>query len=291
MKQIYLLLGLMIALSAYAVQPQQNHLPQTKKFGTKIIKQWKLERFPLHFSVIPAKTNFWRNRYTGRLERYEEFNKYGQRDGLLLDMQSDGIHPESASYTYKGEIVYMIDFFPNSSTPKYIRSFTATGAKDGYVIDRTLLDTGGYTENIEKYNNGTLVEVNGVKQAKPDYSLELFTGEYLETGHLAVKAENGKIKSIYENYNGVMPQGAKLTFINDTTLQYVARYKYEDRYKDPETITFSKEVNLLLYKNHYTNKLELHYNAGPLCPNKNCMINITDTDEIKDVVEIFKGYY
>lgn len=138
---------------------------QQKSFATKTIGQWTFEKFPLHYYVTPAKAISTKNVITGRLEFYQEMNQLGQADGLGLTMRADGINPSNASYTYKGEVIYLISFFPSSKTAQSITTYNKDGLLDGYTIYRKLKISGGYTEESAKYDNGVLIEVNGVKQA------------------------------------------------------------------------------------------------------------------------------
>ena len=142
-KGILALLILAFTISSYG---------QQKNFGTKTIGQWTFEKFPLHYSVTPTKTMSYKNRITGKLEQYEELNQLGQTNGLKLTMSSDGIYPSEAIYMYKGEMVYSVTFFPSSKTAKEISSYNENGILDGYKINRSLKKTGGYKEEILKYN-------------------------------------------------------------------------------------------------------------------------------------------
>ena len=70
MKKVSLVL--IILMASFASFAQQ------KNFGTKTIGQWTFEKFPLQYSVTPAKTLYYKNSRTGRLEYYQEFNQLGQ---------------------------------------------------------------------------------------------------------------------------------------------------------------------------------------------------------------------
>lgn len=175
---------------------------QQKNFGTKTIGQWTFEKFPLHYSVTPVKTLYYKNSRTGRLEYYQEFNQLGQINGLKLTMCADGINPNNAIYMFKGEMVYYVTFFPNSKVISTITTYNDKGEKDGFVINRTLKSTGGYTEEVEKYENGVLVEINGIKQIpiSTTYKDSLLNGKFkfiLENyKSFEGEAENGKLKRI-----------------------------------------------------------------------------------------------
>lgn len=174
---------------------------QQKRYGTKTIGQWIFEKFPLHYSVTPAKTMYYKNRLTGRLEFYKELNQLGQEDGLSLAMSADGIYPSNASYTYKGQMIYSVTFFPNSKIASNIIEYDSNGLFDGYKIYRTLKSSGGYIEEIEKYENNVLVEINGIKQMPVSsiYKDSLLSGKFKfvsEKGTFEGEAENGKLKNI-----------------------------------------------------------------------------------------------
>jgi len=174
---------------------------QQKRYGTKTIGQWTFEKFPLHYSVTPAKTMYYKNKLTGRLEFYKELNQFGQEDGLSLAMSADGIYPSNASYTYKGQMIYSVTFFPNSIIASNIIEYDSNGLFDGYKIYRTLKSSGGYTEEIEKYESDVLVEVNGIKQnpISITYKDSLLNGKFKfvsERGTFEGEAENGKLKNI-----------------------------------------------------------------------------------------------
>jgi len=194
MKKVSLVL--IILMASFASFAQQ------KNFGTKTIGQWTFEKFPLHYSVTPAKTLYYKNSRTGRLEYYQEFNQLGQINGLKLTMCTDGINPNSAIYMFKGEMVYSVTFFPNSKVISTISTFNDKGEKDGFVINRTLKSSGGYTEETEKYENNVLVEINGIRQIpiSTTYKDSLLSGRFkfiLENSRsFEGEAENGKLKRI-----------------------------------------------------------------------------------------------
>ena len=181
---------------------------QQKNFGTKTIGQWSFEKFPLHYLVTPTKSMSYKNARTGKLEGYQELNQTGQTNGLFLTMCTDGIYPHDATYTYKGEVVYIVQFLPNSKTAQSITTFNVDGLKDGYQINRTLKSSGGYTEEIEKYIDGDLVELNGVKQAlfSVVYKDSLLDGRFkFENGRSWIiegVAEMGELKKIKQTQDG-----------------------------------------------------------------------------------------
>lgn len=194
MKKVSLVLIILMASSA--------SFAQQKNFGTKTIGQWTFEKFPLHYSVTPAKTLYYKNSRTGSLEYYQEFNQLGQINGLKLTMCADGINPNNAIYMFKGEMVYYVTFFPNSKVISTLSTYNDKGEKDGFVINRTLKSAGGYTEEVEKYENNVLVEINGIKQnpISTTYKDSLLEGKFkfiLENSKLFEgEAENGKLKNI-----------------------------------------------------------------------------------------------
>ena len=212
MKKIFLaLLILATSIASYA---------QQKNFGTKTIGQWTFEKFPLHYSVTPSKSMSYKNRITGKLELYEELNQLGQTNGLKLTMYSDGIYPSDAIYVYKGEMVYSVTFFPNSKTAQTISTYNEKGLLDGYKIYRTLKSTGGYTEEIEKYVDDVLVEVNGVKQAPVSitYKDSLLDGNFkFESSPWVIEgvAEKGKLKTIKQYQCGTCAV-TEITFYKDS---------------------------------------------------------------------------
>ena len=194
---------------------------QQDKYATKTISRWSLERFPLRYHSNPAKKNFYTNRITGKLEAYEELNRIGQLDGLKVIMSSDGVNPESVLYVYKGEMVYSATYFPNSKTAEMITTYNEKGEKHGYRITRKLKNKGGYTEEIEKYSNGVLVELNGIKQA----SASLVFKDHLLEGKFKFinsnncffegEAEKGKIKRIKKMMDGLYFMG-EIIFLSDS---------------------------------------------------------------------------
>lgn len=194
---------------------------QQKNYGVKKIGQWTFEKFPLHYSAKPFKTITYKNRISGKLEGYEELNQFGQTDGLKLTMYSDGTHPYSAIYVYKGETVYSVTYFPNSNKANYIATYNEKGEKDGYYITRTLKETGGYNEEIEKYENGLLVSLNGVQQTPFSvvYKDSLLEGQFkFNSGPFVIEgmAEKGKLKNIKQTQNGIIM--SEITFQNDSLI-------------------------------------------------------------------------
>jgi len=194
---------------------------QQKNFGSKTIGQWSFEKFPLHYFITPYKSMSYKNARTGKLERWQEFNQFGQTTGLTLAMGTDGIHPTDASYTYKGEIVYSVLFFPNSKILQSIINYNKDGVIDGYKIYRRLKDSGGYTEEIEKYDNGILIETNGTKESsfKPIYKDSLLDGKFkfkCSAGWIIEgEAVMGKVKKIKQTMDGTIFMG-EITFLKDS---------------------------------------------------------------------------
>ncbi len=183
---------------------------QKKTYGPKTISQWTFEKFPLHYSVTPTKTFSDKNVKTKKLEVYYEVNNLGQDNGLRLIMRADGINPSSATYTYKGQIVYMVSFFPGSKTAESITSYNQEGQLDGYKVWRELKTSGGYTEKIEKFQDGFLVEVNGVKQAAfaMNFKDSLLNGRFkFEHGYgdlIEGEAIDGKLKYVKRTRDGLI---------------------------------------------------------------------------------------
>jgi hypothetical protein len=193
-----IIIALLIVMTSVAIFAQQRN------YGSKKIGQWTLEKFPLHYFVIPKQTMTYKNQRTGKLEVYEQQNETGQTDGLTMIMSSDGIFPDLATYKYKGEIVYSASYFPSSNKVSRIESYNDKGEKDGYFIRRTLKSTGGYTESIEKWENDILVELNGVKQTPFELNFKdnLLDGKFKfkEDSYKIFEgyAENGKLKNIIQ---------------------------------------------------------------------------------------------
>ena len=181
---------------------------QQKNWVTKKIGQWSFEKFPIHYFVAPAKAISSRNLLTGKLESYTEYNQYGQQEGLFLIMRDDGIFPSGATYTYKGVTVYQVNFFPTSYIPESILNSNKDMADDGYQIHRHLKSSGGYTEEVDKYNNGELVERDGVKVttgqgSSPSYTSDgLLNGNFIIGKEIEGEAVNGKLKRIKYTYDG-----------------------------------------------------------------------------------------
>ncbi len=136
---------------------------QQKNFATKTIKKWSLEKFPIHYYLQPSKGIEEKNTITGKIISYQEYNKLGQATGLTLIMQNNGIYPSSATYTYKGQDVYLIRFFPNSNKAASIINWSYEGLEDGPQVTRTI-ENGKYIEDIYIYDNGKLISINGVNQ-------------------------------------------------------------------------------------------------------------------------------
>jgi len=192
---------------------------QQKSYGNKVIVQWTLEKFPLHYTVKPAKALTYRNSNTNKLEKYQEFNQLGQPDGLTVIMSDDGIYPFSASYTYKGEGVYSVTFFPNSNKAQVILNYDTNSNLDGYKINRTLKSSGGYTEEINKFINGELVETNGVKTTPISilYKDSLLDGPFkFESSQFVIEgvAEKGKLKKIKQFQEKSLM--CEITFLKDS---------------------------------------------------------------------------
>jgi hypothetical protein len=184
---------------------------QQKNWVSKKIGQWSFEKFPIHYFVTPAKAISSRNLLTGKLESYTEYNQYGQQEGLSLTMRADGIFPSGAIYTYKGVTVYQVTFFPNSNTPESISNSNKDMADDGYQIRRYLKSSGGYTEEVEKYNNSVIIERDGIKVSNTSQK-PAFDNDSLLDGRFKYKSDNwteiegeashGKLKRIKQVYDG-----------------------------------------------------------------------------------------
>lgn len=196
---------------------------QQKSFGTKKISQWNLEKFPLHYYVTPASSSIIKNKLTGKVEGYQEYNKFGQETGLTVIMRPDGVHIEGVKYVSKGHFVYIASYFNNSNIISGLRSTNLDDNLDGYQIMRTLKSSGGYEiEEIEKYDNGILIELNGVKQeaTKVNYIDNLLNGKFkldqnIKGFVIEGVAENGKLKSIKQAYDGKYSK-AEIKFFNDS---------------------------------------------------------------------------
>ena len=180
-----------------------NGLGQTKSYITKTIGQWNLEKFPEHYSSSPLNKNYIKNSKSGKLEAYEELNKLGKSDGLQILMSADGKFPYSANYFHKGTIVYSAAYFPNTSKAQQIHNFNLSGDYDGYQLTRKAETNGNYTEEVEKYKDGVLIELNGLKiePATIAYRDSLLNGKfkfYPKENYYTIdgEAENGKLKSI-----------------------------------------------------------------------------------------------
>jgi len=192
---------------------------QQKTYGTKKIGQWTFEKFPLHYSITPFKTLTYRNTYSKKLEKYQEFNKFGQADGISILFSNNGINPDNASYYYKGEVVYSVIYFPNSNIPALITNYNKDGLLDGYKVDRDLKETGGYTTSIQKYNNGDLIEINGVKTIPLSviYKDSLLDGAFkFESSPFVIEgiAEKGKLKRIKQTQENILM--SEITFLKDS---------------------------------------------------------------------------
>ena len=183
---------------------------QQKSFGIKKIGQWSFEKFPLHYYANPAKAEVIKNKLTGKTEGYQEYNKFGKETGFTIIMRPDGVHIEGVKYVSNGHFVYIASFFNNSNIISGLRSTNIDDDLDGYQIMRTLKSSGGLDiEEIEKYENGVLVELNGVKQelAKTNYIDGLLDGKFKldnNTKGFTIQgfAEKGKLKSIKQAYDG-----------------------------------------------------------------------------------------
>ena len=275
-KSLLLIIAITISIASFS---------QQKNYGTKTIGQWTFEKFPLHYSVTPAKTLTYKNRKTLKLEGYEEFNETGQTNGLKLTMCSDGIYPNSAIYLYKGEIVYSITYFPNSKTASLITTFNQYGQKDGYLINRTLKSTGGYKETVEKYENGVLVELNGVKQAAfvMNYPDSLLNGKFKFENNkswiIEGEAENGKLKNIKQTQDGLYFM-CEITFLKDSII-----VKERNTNSEGYSIEQSKMITNPLITNSKTLCLKYgNYNGYPY-------LFLPQDFDIRDLKDITKQFY
>lgn len=185
---------------------QLNVFAQQKKYATKTIGGFVLEKFPLHYLVTPAKTEKETDKKTGKLISYSEYNKFGQLDGLSVIMRSDGKFPEVAVYKYKGETVYTATYFPNTNIAEIVTSNNVNHSNDGYHIHRTLRKSGGYTEEIKKFEDNKLIEINGVKETGSvlNFKDSLLDGNFkYEFGFKKIEGEAtaGKLKRIRQYYD------------------------------------------------------------------------------------------
>ena len=209
-KLILLYFILAISLSSFA---------QQKSYGNKTVRGWILEKFPLHYSIKPDKAMTYRNSITNKLEKYQELNEIGQPNGLTVIMCNDGINPGFATYFYKGESVYSATFFPNSNIAQLILNYNTNADFDGYKITRTPKESGGYTEEILKYNNGVLVETNGVKTTPISivYKDSLLDGSFkFESSPFVIEgiAEKGKLKKIKQSQENILM--CEINFLKDS---------------------------------------------------------------------------
>lgn len=195
---------------------------QQKEWVSKKIGQWSFEKFPIHYFVTPNKVITTKNVFTGKLESYLELNKLGQPDGLTLNMSADGVHPGSAIYTYKGVVVYIVSFFSASMTIQSITNYNKEGLLDGYKIFRELKKSGGYKQDTEKYSNGNLIEINGIKQSilQVNYKDSLLNGKFKfgeNDVYLVIEGEaiNGKLKWIKQAF-GRKSSIREITFMTDS---------------------------------------------------------------------------
>jgi hypothetical protein len=122
-------------------------------------------------------------------------------------MNSNDNFPSSATYTFKGQVVYLVTFLPNSNKAQSIVNYNEKGALDGPQIHNVLKSSGGYTEEVEKYLNGVLIEQNGVKKnpISSNFKDSLLEGNFrFKSGDSYYEgiAENGtliRIKQIYDD--------------------------------------------------------------------------------------------
>ena len=280
MKQLITITLLTLATSFAAFSQQ-------KSFATKTIGQWSFEKFPIHYYVTSAKAISSKNARTGKLESYQEMNSLGQPNGLTLTMQADGINAASAIYTYKGETVYIISFFPSSKTAESITTYNKDGLFDGYKIFRQLKSGGGYSEESEKFDNGVSIEINGVKQKTVSITFKdsLLDGTfkignpgayYINEG----EAVNGKLKRIKHALDGKRSI-REITFMTDSF-----KVKIPSDYTEGQ---FSFETFPLISNPTFTNSKAscLKYGNYNGYPN----FYISSSFNIMDLEAILKNYY
>lgn len=260
---------------------------QQKSFATKTIGQWSFEKFPIHYYVTPAKAVSSKNAITGKLESYQEMNSLGQPNGLTLTMQADGINAASAIYTYKGETVYIISFFPSSKTAQSITTYNKDGLLDGYTIFRTLKNSGGYSEEAEKFDNGVSIEINGVKQEPTSTTFKdsLLDGKFKigKPGAYFIndgEAVNGKLKRIKHALDGKRSIH-EITFMTDSF-----KVKIPSDYTEGQ---YSYETFPLISNPTFTNSKAscLKYGNYNGYPN----FYISGSIDIRDLEEILKKYF
>ncbi len=146
-KSVLLFILLIFSIASFA---------QKKNYTTKIVGNWKLEKFPVHYFISPAKVFKENTAQNHRLGEYHEVDKNGEANGLYVLMRANGINPSYASYTYKGVIVYRANFFPGSNIIQKIQNMNSDDILDGPQIERTLKDGGGYNEVVTVYVNGDI---------------------------------------------------------------------------------------------------------------------------------------
>lgn len=174
-----------------------NIYGQQKNYINTTIASWSFEKFPNHFIVTPAKTSSQNDVLNGKLQFYHEYNSYGQSEGLSLTMQNNGVYPYSALYTFKGQIVYTAQYFGNSSIASSIKNWNLDGNLDGPQITRTLKTAGGYTEEIQIFDNGNVISINGIKQ---EPFVLIFTSDSLLDGKFKFRYEfEGIVEGIARN--------------------------------------------------------------------------------------------
>lgn len=257
---------------------------QQKYWGTKSISQWSFEKFPLHYTVVPAKAMTSKNAFTGNLESYREQNELGQPDGLTLTMRADGIYASGAIYTYEGNVVYNVSFFPASKKAQAITNYNTEGVLDGYKIYRTLNRSGGYDEDIEKYDNGKLVELNGVKQtaASSTYVDSLLDGAFNKRNASYVidgDADMGEIKRMKQAYQGKYSI-REITLMDDSFRVQIPSNYNED---DFSFSTYPLVSNPKVTESKATCLKYGNYNGYPYL--------LAGTFIIQDLEEILKNHY
>ena len=155
-----------------------NSFGQVKSYETIKIANWTLEKFPKHFLITANKIYTEKDRFSGKLFYYQELNVYGQPEGLTVTLQNDYTSPATAYYYRKGQMVYAVEFFSNSSKALSIENKNLNGDDDGPQLTRKLMSDGKVIEDISVYKDAKLIMLKSFYtplQPKIEYN---FNGVY-----------------------------------------------------------------------------------------------------------------